>query len=644
MSSNQAIIADVHDWLSEPGGYSYPLGIVGSFYHAIFDLFSNLLKECCASSSPIYSSLDTIKRYKDELRRLYLWGEGFSVEEGHLDEILTRSSELRHNVLSLFLQLSRVLSSEIRRVVSLQEEGQQQSSTPGLTDLVRIQEQVTLFLQTSESLQMNLFPDSDAASEFQASDTGEDIIDDISTYIDCLMDLSQAIEHPAMGLFDDQEESSQHDIEVFDVATPQALMYCRKIRDRFPKLDKYMVERLGTLNADRAFQISSAQLMHNQILEMSEIPEILDENCENRTVTDPPSESLFSNTNPHLTDTTKSTTKQSSSFSASISSIADLNRQSTAPDISGSLERSKSHSKRVETVPGFDDTESIVTFASYSTTASAAMEGRPRVPPLPEGADTSGTFDCPACWRELRGPMSRDQWKQHIYDDLVPYCCLYERCSAASETFQRTRGWANHLQSHAKSDEWPLPTCPFCGPESRHLAYDTFLKHVSNHFREVALAALPPSNEESEYEDNADSSSLDDGSLYFMKDLLQRTTLGNENETHYNPIYVPSLENPPATVPPLFIIPTSESTMGHFGSKVSSSTQKKYKCKVCDKRFTRPSFLQTHLYSHTGEKPFACEVEGCGRQFSIISNLRRHRKVHRGDAHSEARSKDRYSD
>jgi len=35
---------------------------------------------------------------------------------------------------------------------------------------------------------------------------------------------------------------------------------------------------------------------------------------------------------------------------------------------------------------------------------------------------------------------------------------------------------------------------------------------------------------------------------------------------------------------------------------VSSSTQKKHKCKVCDKRFTRPSSLQTHMYSHTGEK------------------------------------------
>ncbi|KAK6499028.1 hypothetical protein TWF481_011597 [Arthrobotrys musiformis] len=71
------------------------------------------------------------------------------------------------------------------------------------------------------------------------------------------------------------------------------------------------------------------------------------------------------------------------------------------------------------------------------------------------------------------------------------------------------------------------------------------------------------------------------------------------------------------------------SMMGQFNSRVQTNTTKKHKCKICDKRFTRPSSLQTHMYSHTGEKPFACEVEGCGRQFSVVSNLRRHRKVHK---------------
>lgn len=48
--------------------------------------------------------------------------------------------------------------------------------------------------------------------------------------------------------------------------------------------------------------------------------------------------------------------------------------------------------------------------------------------------------------------------------------------------------------------------------------------------------------------------------------------------------------------------PGPQSMMGQFSSKVPANTQKKHKCKICDKRFTRPSSLQTHMYSHTGEK------------------------------------------
>ncbi|KAH8551359.1 hypothetical protein K450DRAFT_158520, partial [Umbelopsis ramanniana AG] len=54
---------------------------------------------------------------------------------------------------------------------------------------------------------------------------------------------------------------------------------------------------------------------------------------------------------------------------------------------------------------------------------------------------------------------------------------------------------------------------------------------------------------------------------------------------------------------------------------------KRYKCTVCTKRFTRPSSLTTHMYSHTGEKPHKCPVSSCGRRFSVVSNLRRHIKI-----------------
>ncbi|ESZ99568.1 hypothetical protein SBOR_0041 [Sclerotinia borealis F-4128] len=99
---------------------------------------------------------------------------------------------------------------------------------------------------------------------------------------------------------------------------------------------------------------------------------------------------------------------------------------------------------------------------------------------------------------------------------------------------------------------------------------------------------------------------------------------------------------PPGSILGGGVPPAPQSMMGQFSSKVSSSTLKKHKCKICEKRFTRPSSLQTHMYSHTGEKPFPCDIEGCGRHFSVVSNLRRHKKVHKGDGRSETGSEDHH--
>ncbi|KAI6783760.1 Zinc finger protein-like protein [Emericellopsis cladophorae] len=136
------------------------------------------------------------------------------------------------------------------------------------------------------------------------------------------------------------------------------------------------------------------------------------------------------------------------------------------------------------------------------------------------------------------------------------------------------------------------------------------------------------------------SSSGNFSSYYGGDSVSDYSTAGSDMESSMGSRTLPRPQGLMGTGMP----PAPQSMMGQFSSKVSSGTQKKHKCKVCEKRFTRPSSLQTHMYSHTGEKPFACEVEGCGRHFSVVSNLRRHRKVHRGEAQSEVGSEDHHSE
>lgn len=111
-------------------------------------------------------------------------------------------------------------------------------------------------------------------------------------------------------------------------------------------------------------------------------------------------------------------------------------------------------------------------------------------------------------------------------------------------------------------------------------------------------------------------SSISSASTYptYYNSSVSEASVGDYSSASES-VDIPSRTLPrPSGLPGGAMPPAPQSMMGQFSSKVSSSSQKKHKCKICDKRFTRPSSLQTHMYSHTGEKRtsslFACLERG----------------------------------
>lgn len=66
-------------------------------------------------------------------------------------------------------------------------------------------------------------------------------------------------------------------------------------------------------------------------------------------------------------------------------------------------------------------------------------------------------------------------------------------------------------------------------------------------------------------------------------------------------------------------------------TKKSINDDKKiHECPLCKLKFQRPEHVKRHLLSHSSEKPFQCQEEGCGKRFNRNDNLKQHlRNIHK---------------
>ncbi|KAI9837909.1 MAG: hypothetical protein M1837_002674 [Sclerophora amabilis] len=133
--------------------------------------------------------------------------------------------------------------------------------------------------------------------------------------------------------------------------------------------------------------------------------------------------------------------------------------------------------------------------------------------------------------------------------------------------------------------------------------------------------------------------SLQSTALSFASSPSQRSSVSYYSPT--NPPHTTSAmcyqrplpQNFPPPAVPVTVTPSSGAYPGQHHHYISPSSQAafpqsqdRYICQTCSKAFSRPSSLRIHSHSHTGEKPFKCPHQGCGKAFSVRSNMKRHER------------------
>lgn len=363
MSRSGLSSRDIEIWAAKPTSQHGGAGIVAK----LFTMINSSMVVLVTSLSPLEAGPRQI--CSNDYERFSLWGHGLCIADGDLDQVLARAKELRFQVLSILLRLGTV----VLEVLDL-----------GPAPLSGILREECTDLQTLLDTTETILKDSNAdeatrpstPTEFEQSKQElSELVEEISDYVDCLLDLTQSLDNPALDLEIERVDGSlARTQEEFTVSSDEALIYCRKIRDRFEVLPRYLIERLAEANASRA-----ASLRERRSQPIKDTAEIRDD------VT----ESLFTDTSPRLTQTTKSTATDPSIFS----SLQSITRRPIL--------------KASDVID--DDNRSEATLASFSTAASAVGLGRPRVPPMPDVQEEG--FKCPICFAFITGISDRKGWK-----------------------------------------------------------------------------------------------------------------------------------------------------------------------------------------------------------------------------------------
>ncbi|KAH7398766.1 hypothetical protein DE146DRAFT_504063 [Phaeosphaeria sp. MPI-PUGE-AT-0046c] len=432
---------------------------------------ARLLRACIDSITHLLLSTphdSTCKPLRRSLSILKLWSMGHGAWDGRLDSMLERSMDLRRTTLSILTPLCRALNNGVHKYANLDD--------PVTIQLQKhnsqIYSQTTWLLRETDGNISDSESDGYSSSDNDISvptkqDGGLDrLAEDVKVHVQCLNDLSNALESPAIDPKPNDEPSvlkveqrAAHDYHV-DLVTA-----------KFPKAQTELAESLGKISWDRYQRMQNEREINTH-----------------STAGHPAKEGMVASAQKsHVADSEFKDSGLGTSLPAPLTRYA----------------------------------ETVVSFMT-----SIARGKRVQIPPLPQEAKSGSQFECNACGRLVRAVNNRE-WRKHLYLDLQPYTCLFVGCAFSVQPFADRHLWSNHLElDHQLGPDWRSITCPLC-LESTDSGKTRMLIHFARHMEDIALAALP---REVESEDEPETGTDKSSHQSFGNSPLSTTDRGVSNE------------------------------------------------------------------------------------------------------------------
>lgn len=139
--------------------------------------------------------------------------------------------------------------------------------------------------------------------------------------------------------------------------------------------------------------------------------------------------------------------------------------------------------------PLSDDQRTVASQTSYAQSLVWGSGGI-SIPPTPEGFESDVPFECPYCFCIVSMPSTLG-WARHVFNDLMPYVCIFPDCPTPRRLYHSRREWFYHLnnQHSATMKSGSETDCALC--QSSLANPKSLERHLGRHLEELALFALP---------------------------------------------------------------------------------------------------------------------------------------------------------